>query len=159
MLVSFVVVAICFAKFILFVFAWKGECFAPHSCGSKRAAGFNTNLVRSTLLHLRLRGALRANLGGPPAPGLFRLWTNVCGIKSSSRNKISTLSKVSNYEKSDGVHDFSFATRELLRRDHLVRSTLLHLRLRGALRAILGVLLRHFLFVFEPMFVASKAAP
>ena len=38
----------------------------------------------------------------------------------------------------------------------VVRSTLLHLCVRGSLRALLGVLLRLFVFVFEPMFVASK---
>ena len=42
----------------------------------------------------------------------------------------------------------------------MVRSTLLHVSLRGALRAILGgLLVRLFFFVFNPMFSSSKRPP
>ena len=40
-----------------------------------------------------------------------------------------------------------------------MRSTLLHLRFRGALRAFLGGPPATLFFAFEPMFVASKRAP
>ena len=60
------------------------------------------------------QGALRAILGGPPAVGFFPLWTDVCGIKSSSRNKSRIFPKVLIYEEFDSFNDFLLGPRDLL---------------------------------------------
>ena len=76
-------------------------------------------MVRSTLLHLPPRGALRANFGGPPVRLFFRLQTQVLTIKKGSGNKSSTLDLVSNHEKSDGDHHFLQSAREISKHDQL----------------------------------------
>ena len=76
-------------------------------------------MVRSTLLQLPPRGALRAILGGPLAVGFFRLQPKVFIIKSTSRNKSFFVPRVSNHEKSDGDHYFLPSAREISRHDQL----------------------------------------
>ena len=73
-------------------------------------------MVRSTLLPLRLRGALRAKSGGPLAVLFFVVQTQVCGTKVGSENKSFIVALVSNHDKSDGNHDLHAGPR-----DHLVR--------------------------------------
>ena len=76
------------------------------------------DMVRSTLLQLGLRGALRAKSGGPPATLFFDLWTKVFPIKKGSRNKSFIVHLVSNHEESDGDRDFSGGSRHPLSTDH-----------------------------------------
>ena len=78
-------------------------------------------MVRSTLLHLPPRGALRAILGGPLVTVFFRLQPKVFIIKTTSRNKSFNAARVSNHEKSDGDHHFLPSARHLLSRDHFWR--------------------------------------
>ena len=61
----------------------------------------HAHMVRSTLLHLRLRGSLRALLGGPPATVFFRLQPKVFMIQMGSRNKTFFFPRASNHEESD----------------------------------------------------------
>ena len=83
--------------------------------------------------------------GGPLAVGLDDGFSIFMMVKSGSRNKSITISRVSNHEESDSDHHFSPGPRHLLEYDRfwthfgdMVRSTLLRLDLRGALRAFLG---------------------
>ena len=55
------------------------------------------SMVRSTLLHHRPRGGLRAILVGPLVRLFFRLQPYVFMIQKASRNKSFTVSRVSNY--------------------------------------------------------------
>ena len=71
-------------------------------------------MVRSTLLRLDLRGALRAFLGGPPAVLLDDGFSIFLMVQSGSRNKSFTISRVSNYEEFDSVNDFSPGPRDVL---------------------------------------------
>ena len=77
------------------------------------------HMVRSTLLQLPPRGALRANFGGPLVRLFFRLQTQVLTIKKGSGNKSFTFQRVSNHEKSDGDHNFLPSARDLLEHDQL----------------------------------------
>ena len=88
--------------------------------GRRSRSHMNTiHMVRSTLLQLSLRGALRAFLGGPPVTGFFRLQTQVLTIKKGSGNKSFTSPRVSNHEKSDGDHYFLPFAREISKHDQL----------------------------------------
>ena len=80
---------------------------------------YTREMVRSTLLQLPPRGALRAFLGGPPVTGFFRLQTQVLTIKKGSGNKSFTVDLVSNHEKSDGDYHFLPSARDLLEHDQL----------------------------------------
>ena len=50
-------------------------------------------IVRSTLLQLPPRGALRAKSGGPPAVLFFHLWPDFCGIKTGLQKQKSNIPK------------------------------------------------------------------
>ena len=88
--------------------------------GRRSRSHMNTiHMVRSTLLQLRLRGALRANFGGPLVRLFFRLQTQVLTIKMGSGNKSFRFPRVSNHEKSDGDHYFLPSAREISKHDQL----------------------------------------
>ena len=88
--------------------------------GRRSRSHMNTiHMVRSTLLQLPPRGALRANFGGPLVRLFFRLQTQVLTIKKGSGNKSFFLPRVSNYEKSDGDHYFLPSAREISKHDQL----------------------------------------
>ena len=87
--------------------------------GRRSRSHMNTiHMVRSTLLQLPPRGALRANFGGPLVRLFFRLQPKVLHIKKGSRNKSFRFANVLDYEYSHGNHYFSVGARDLSTRDH-----------------------------------------
>ena len=71
-------------------------------------------MVRSALLQLDLRGALRAFFGGPLAVLLDDGFSIFVMVQSGSRNKSFLVARVSNHEESDSFDDFSVGPRDLL---------------------------------------------